>query len=106
MQTPIAPPYAEALSLLENRRAGSSAFVFDHDTDFNEADISRAIENKSATWTASVKEYAFISAVETDSETNTIVKTAQDENKEEETAIDALQNLYISKEAGNIDNTE
>lgn len=105
MQTPIAPPYAEALSLLENKKAGTSAFVFDHDADF-EADINKAIETESATSTAWVKRCAFISAVKTDSETNATAKTAQDNNKEEETAIDALQNLYLSKEAENIDNVK
>ncbi|XP_029680517.1 putative tRNA (cytidine(32)/guanosine(34)-2'-O)-methyltransferase [Formica exsecta] len=106
VQTPIAPPYAEALSLLENRGAGSSALVFDHDTDFNETDIDLAIENESASWIAKFKE----SSIEEENgrkkrtELNTIAETAEDENKEEE-AINALQNLYMSEEATNIDDT-
>lgn len=106
MQTPIAPPYAEALSLLENRGAGSSALVFDYDTDFNETDINVAIENESASWLAKFKK----SSIEEEkdkkkrTELSTIAKTAEAKNKEEE-AIDALQNLYMSEEATNIDNT-
>lgn len=106
MQTPIAPPYAEALSLLENKGAGSSALVFDYFTDFNETDINIAIENESASWIAKLKKISIKEEKDKKkgAELNTIAKTAEDENKEEE-AIDALQNLYMSEEATNIDNT-
>lgn len=110
MQTPIAPPYAEALSLLENRRAGT-AFTFDYDTDFNETDINVAIENEGASSIAEFKKDSLTTVTENDSkDSDTIAKTdfvedIKDENKEEEATIVALQNLYISEEAGNVDNT-
>lgn len=106
VQTPIAPPYAEALSLLENRRAGSS-FTFDHETEFNETDINIAIENGASSM-AEFKEDALITATENDSEDSDIIaktENIKDENKEEEAIIAALQNLYVSEEAENIDNT-
>ncbi|GAB1863312.1 Putative tRNA (cytidine(32)/guanosine(34)-2'-O)-methyltransferase [Camponotus japonicus] len=106
VQTPIAPPYAEALSLLENRRAGSS-FTFDHETEFNETDINIAIENGASSM-AEFKKDALITATENDSEDSDIIaktENIKDENKEEEAIIAALQNLYVSEEAENIDNT-
>ena len=132
IQTPIAPPYAEALSLLEHRRGDafvldhdadvseadvsatisrlsrsySAQGAFDHDADFNEADVSAAIENESASSLAQCKEFALMAALEdSDNETNAVAKTIQDKNKEENTGVDALQNLYISEEDKEIDNT-
>lgn len=110
VQTPIAPPYAEALSLLENRRAGT-AFTFDYDTDFNDTDINIAIENEGASSMAELKKDLLVTATGNDSkDSDTIAKIdfvedIKDENKEEEATIVALQNLYMSEEAGNTDNT-
>lgn len=105
VQTPIAPPYAEALSLLENKKAGSS-FIFDHETEFNESDINTAIENGASSM-AEFKKDALITATEKSKDSDTIAKTknVKDENEEEDATIVALQNLYMSEEAEDIDNS-
>lgn len=90
--------------MLENRRAGSS-FTFDHKTEFNETDINIEIENGASSM-AEFKKNALITAAENDSEdSDAKTENIEDENREEEATIAALQNLYVSEEAGNIDNT-
>jgi len=100
VQTPIAPPYAEALSLLENgKKFGDSAFVFDHHVDFNEIDIVNAeIKND-----AMFKQKKMM-LLHTSSDENAIAKTSNDQDKEDEATIDTLKNLYIFEEDNNIDN--
>lgn len=86
VQSPISPPYATALSLLENK-----------DTDFRKADVSVVIENEGPPSLAKFKKRAlskmnFKSDTESDTEVSTAMKSAQDET------VTALQTLFTSKE--------
>lgn len=83
MQSPIAPPYEEALALKGNKKAGENAFVLDHNTDFSEADISTIVENENA---MSVFEALVMEVPDKVSCNDT------------ETTVDALKNLSISKD--------
>jgi len=87
VQTPISPPYAAALSLLENK-----------DTDFRKADMSVVIENEGPSSISEFKKRALsITDCKSHTESDTATKAALDENKDN-TVTDALQNLYLSEE--------
>ncbi|XP_012235646.2 tRNA (cytidine(32)/guanosine(34)-2'-O)-methyltransferase-like [Linepithema humile] len=98
VQTPIAPPYAEALSLLENgKKSGDSAFVFDHHVDFSEI---VNIESKHGAMFEKKKKM-LSSALK--NEISAITKASHDQDKEDE-ATDTLKNLYMSEENNDTDN--
>jgi hypothetical protein len=93
VQTPISPPYAAALSLLENT-----------DTDFRKADVSVVIENEGPSSISEFKKHALsITDCKSYTESDTATKAALDENKDSKIA-DALQNLYLSEESEHVDN--
>lgn len=82
MQSPIAPPYEEALALKGNKKAGENAFVLDHNTDFSEADISTIVENENT-----------MSVFKT-----LVMKADKVSCNDTETTVDVLKNLSISKD--------
>jgi len=93
VQTPISPPYAAALSLLENT-----------DTDFRKADVSVVIENEGPPSISEFKKHALlITDCKSHTESDTATKATQDENSDSK-VIDALQNLYLSEENKHVDN--
>jgi len=93
VQTPIAPPYAEAL-LMNRKRAEKSASTSNEnnvDIDLNALDVKAAIECENE---SSISEIKLISANnDFDNEPSTSTKIIQDESSEEEIVI-GLQNLY------------
>ncbi|XP_011137586.2 putative tRNA (cytidine(32)/guanosine(34)-2'-O)-methyltransferase [Harpegnathos saltator] len=80
VQTPIAPPYEEALSLSRSR-------------DFHMADVSVIIENENMNTISLFKKTVL---QQSQTEMNVEAKTVQQDQDEDETPIDMLQNLYVS----------
>jgi len=91
VQTPIAPPYAEAIS---RRRAEKSASTSDHSSDFSETDIKTAIEHENESSVSGIKWKLSFADDNSDNKPSVATKIVQDEDNEEETIIDGLQNLY------------
>lgn len=95
MQPPIAPPYEEALSLLENKK-----------TDFRKANISVVIENEGESSVSQFKKQALLKQQQkSEPGISTVTETACSDNNEEEASIDALHRLYISEETKITENT-
>lgn len=86
MQAPIAPPYAEAISLLKNR-----------DVEFHAADISVVVENESMSSISGFKKEVESWNREAKTTVDTAAVVQQDDNDEDEAPIEALHNLYISE---------
>lgn len=86
VQAPIAPPYAEAISLLKNR-----------DVEFHAADISVVVENESMSSISGFKKEVESWNREAKTTVDTAAVVQQDDNDEDEAPIEALHNLYISE---------
>lgn len=86
--------------MLENgKKSGDRAFVFDHSADLGEIDIVNMEVKNSAMYKP--KEMMLLHA--SNDETSSIIKALHDQDKEAETTVDMLENLYISKEDNNTD---
>lgn len=93
VQAPIAPPYAQALSI-SRRRAEKNPSISDASTDFSETDIEAAIVHGNESSISGIKRALNSAGNDSDNKPSTAAKTVQDEDSDEETVINGLQNLY------------
>lgn len=85
MQTPIEPPYAEALSLMKNKETDYRSLI----------NIDAAIENKSGSSISAMKQRIL---KDRESQTAAPAKTPERDEDESEGLIDIFQNLCIFQE--------
>ena len=95
VQTPIAPPYQEALTLLEDR-----------DTDFRRFDVNVVVDNLNSMTIADFKKQAKQKHKEINE--NKVTKqqdNKNDDNNEDILGLDQLMSAHLSDETDNKDNT-
>lgn len=95
VQTPIAPPYQEALTLLEDR-----------DTDFRRFDVNVVVDNLNSMTIADFKKQAKQKHKEINE--NKVTKqqdNKNDDNNEDILGLDQLMSAHLSDESDNKDNT-
>ncbi|XP_033356015.1 putative tRNA (cytidine(32)/guanosine(34)-2'-O)-methyltransferase [Bombus vosnesenskii] len=95
VQAPIAPPYEEALSLLEDR-----------DTDFRRFDVNVVVDNLNSMTIADFKKQAKQKNKETNENKVTKLQDSKnDDNNEDILGLDQLMSAQLSNESDNKDNT-
>lgn len=92
MQTPIAPPYTEALIL--NKKRAEKKLASDRIIHFDERDVTKVIDTENASSTSAIK---FTLDLKNSYNPSTAAKTMQDKDNEEDIALDGLQYLYEPK---------